>query len=450
MFIGFDYGTANCSVAMMQDGQPTLLPIEGKSHYIPSTICAPTRESISEHLFRHHNITPSDKIGEQVLRRAINVNREESIELAAQDIAFGQAALDLYLQDPRDIYYVKSPKSFLGAAGLRDVQVSFFEDLVCAMMVNIKHNAEQHLQRPIQDTVIGRPINFHGRGGEEANRQAESILQRAAKRAGFQHISFQFEPVAAGLEYEATLVQDQTVLVVDIGGGTTDCSLLKMGPSWRGRDDRTASLLAHSGQRVGGNDLDIYIAFKQLMSSFGLGSKAISGIDMPITQFWNPIAINNVEAQRDFYAQQNLAALKLLHKEAQQPEKLARLLKVYFETLGYQIVRRAEEAKIALSDLTQCQVVLDLLSEQIEVQIEREQMIDAIESPKAKMVELVKEAVEQGGVKPDVIFMTGGSARSPILRQAVEQQLPHVPVVSGNYFGSVTAGLARWAEICYR
>ncbi len=190
MFIGFDYGTANCSVAMMQDGQPALLPIEGKSHYIPSTICAPTRESISEHLFRHHNITPSDKIGEQVLRRAINVNREESIELAAQDIAFGQAALDLYLQDPRDIYYVKSPKSFLGAAGLRDVQVSFFEDLVCAMMVNIKHNAEQHLQRTIQDTVIGRPINFHGRGGEEANRQAESILQRAAKRAGFQHISF--------------------------------------------------------------------------------------------------------------------------------------------------------------------------------------------------------------------------------------------------------------------
>lgn len=77
-------------------------------------------------------------------------------------------------------------------------------------------------------------------------------------------------------------------------------------------------------------------------------------------------------------------------------------------------------------------------------------MIEAIESPKSKMVELVKEAVDQGGVKPDVIFMTGGSARSPILRQAVESELPNVPVVSGNYFGSVTAGLARWAEVCFR
>jgi len=95
-----------------------------------------------------------------------------------------------------------------------------------------------------------------------------------------------------------------------------------MGPSWRGKNERTGSLLAHSGQRIGGNDLDIYLAFRQLMTPFGFGSKAVSGIDMPRTQFWNPIAINNVQAQNDFYGRANLAALKLLHKEAQEPEKL--------------------------------------------------------------------------------------------------------------------------------
>ncbi|TOH99079.1 hypothetical protein CGI68_26830, partial [Vibrio parahaemolyticus] len=71
-----------------------------------------------------------------------------------------------------------------------------------------------------------------------------------------------------------------------------------------------------------------------------------SGIVMPTTQFWNPIAINNVEAQNDFYSRENLAALKLLQKQAQEPEKLARLLEVYHESLGYNIVRRAEEAKV--------------------------------------------------------------------------------------------------------
>lgn len=450
MFIGFDYGTANCSVAAMIEGAPRLLPLEGDNHYIPSTVFAPTRESVSEHLFRHLNIKPSDTIGEQVLRRAIAANREESIDLVPEDMAFGQAALDLYLEDPRDVYYVKSPKSFLGASGLHDVQVSFFEDLVCAMMANIKQQAERSTQCSIQQAVIGRPINFHGRGGEEANQQAERILTRAATRAGFSDIAFQFEPVAAGLEYESTLTQNQTVLVVDIGGGTTDCSLLEMGPSWAGHADRSASLLAHSGQRVGGNDLDIYLAFKRLMQPFGMTSKSTSGIDMPLTQFWNPIAINNVEAQKNFYSRENLAALKLLRKEAAEPEKLDRLMRVYHDTLGYSIVRRAEEAKIALAESNEYRTAIQVASELVEVDISVSQMVEAIDAPKAKMIELVTEAIQQGQKKPDVIYMTGGSARSPILRQAVEQAVPNVPIVSGNYFGSVTAGLARWAETCFK
>ncbi|WP_423841094.1 molecular chaperone [Vibrio mytili] len=450
MYIGFDYGTANCSVAKMESGEPKLLNLEEAYTYIPSTLVAPTRESVSEHLFRHRDIKPIDQVGEQVLRRAINLNREESIELAPEDIVFGQAALDRYLEDPRDIYYVKSPKSFLGASGLRDVQLSFFEDLVCAMMDNIKAQAEKDAQEIITDAVIGRPVNFHGRGGEIANRQAEGILLNAAKRAGFRNIEFQYEPVAAGLEYEATLSEDRTVLVVDIGGGTTDCSLIQMGPSWRGKSDRTASLLAHSGQRVGGNDLDIALAFKQLMFPFGMESKMESGIVMPKTQFWNPIAINNVEAQNDFYSRDNLFALKLLQKQAQEPDKLTRLLEVYHESLGYNIVRRAEEAKVALSDQASYRTGINLLSELIEVDVERDEMIAAIESPKNKMIALVTEAVEQAGVKPDAIFMTGGSARSSILRDAVQSVLPDIPVVSGNYFGSVTAGLARWAEVCFK
>lgn len=450
MFIGFDYGTSNCAVAIMNEGKPTLLPLEGESVYIPSTLCAPTRESVSEHLFRHLNISPSDNVGEQLLRRSLAFNRDEGIELVSDDIVFGQAALDLYLKDPRDVYYVKSPKSFLGASGLHEVQISFFEDLVCAMMANIKQKAEHHTQQTIEDAVIGRPINFHGRGGELANQQAEAILVRAAKRAGFREIAFQFEPVAAGLEYEAALSKDQTVLVVDIGGGTTDCSLIQMGPSYRGKTDRTASLLAHSGQRVGGNDLDIYLALKQLMDQFGMSSQTQSGIKMPLIQFWNPIAINNVEAQKDFYSRQNLAALNRLRQEAQEPEKLARLIEVYNQTLGYSLVRRAEEAKIALSNDDNYLARIALMNETLEVNISREQMVESIQSPKSKMIELVKEAVNQGGVQPDAIFMTGGSAQSPVLCHAIEQQLPNIPIVRGNDFGSVTAGLARWAEICFK
>ncbi|MEQ4674332.1 molecular chaperone [Providencia vermicola] len=450
MFIGFDYGTSNCAVAIMENGVPKLLPLEGEQAYIPSTLCAPTRESVSEHLFRHCKISPSDNIGQQILRRSMAFNQEEGVDLVPEDIVFGQAALDLYLRDPRDVYYVKSPKSFLGASGLHETQISFFEDLVCAMMRNIKDTAEISTHNPITDTVIGRPINFHGRGGETANQQAEAILYRAAKRAGFHNIAFQFEPVAAGLEYESTLNNDQIILVVDIGGGTTDCSLIKMGPSYRGSEDRTQSLLAHSGQRVGGNDLDIYLALKQLMPLFGMESQSLSGLKMPFLQFWNPIAINNVEAQKEFYSRPNLLALTRLKQDAKEPEKIVRLLEVYNQTLGYSLVRKAEETKIALSDNTEYLAKIALISEVLEVNIRQDQMVESIESPKSKMIELVKEAVIQGGVQPDAVFVTGGSARSPILHQAITQELPNIPIVKGDDFGSVTAGLARWAETCFK
>ncbi|WP_353165828.1 molecular chaperone [Providencia sp.] len=450
MFIGFDYGTSNCAVAIMENGVPKLLPLEGEQAYIPSTLCAPTRESVSEHLFRHCKISPSDDIGQQILRRSMAFNQEEGVELVPEDIVFGQAALDLYLRDPRDVYYVKSPKSFLGASGLHETQISFFEDLVCAMMRNIKDTAEISTHNPITDTVIGRPINFHGRGGETANQQAEAILYRAAKRAGFHNIAFQFEPVAAGLEYESTLNNDQIILVVDIGGGTTDCSLIQMGPSYRGSEDRTQSLLAHSGQRVGGNDLDIYLALKQLMPLFGMESQSSSGLKMPFLQFWNPIAINNVEAQKEFYSRPNLLALTRLKQDAKEPEKIARLLEVYNQTLGYSLVRKAEEAKIALSNSPEYLAQIALINEALEVNIQQDQMVESIESPKSKMIELVKEAVIQGGVQPNAVFVTGGSARSPILHQAIAQELPNIPIVKGDDFGSVTAGLARWAETCFK
>ncbi len=450
MAIGFDYGTANCSVARLMNGEIQRIPLTGTNNYIASTLCAPNSETVSEHLFRTQNIKPFDDVGESVLRRAIKINREEGLEVRSDDVKYGNEALELYLEDPRDVYYVKSPKSFLGAMGLRDMQLSFFEDLVCSMMNNIKNLAENALQQDITQTVIGRPVNFLGRGGEDSNIQAEGILRRAAQRAGFKDIEFQFEPVAAGLEYEASLTQDKNVLVVDIGGGTTDCSFIQMGPSWKHLDDRKESLLGHTGQMVGGNDLDIHTAFRSFMPEFGRGTQTLSGLEIPTTQFWNPIAINDVQAQRKFYAHDNLKVLTQIVKEAKSPQKLNRLVQLHKETLGYGVIRQAEKVKIALADETNTQAKIDLLNETVEVDISVEQLQQAIEVPTSKIQALVLEAVKQSSIKPDVVYMTGGSSRSPILTQAVKDVLPGTPIVSGSYFGSVTAGLARWADLIYR
>ncbi|GAM65272.1 putative heat shock protein yegD [Vibrio ishigakensis] len=226
--------------------------------------------------------------------------------------------------------------------------------------------------------------------------------------------------------------------------------MIQMGPSWRGSAERSQSLLAHTGQMVGGNDLDIHIAFQNFMNEFGKGSRKTSGLELPVSQFWHPILINNVQAQREFYSQENLAVLKLLAREAIEKDKVSRLIKLHGDALGYGIVAQAERAKIDLEDNANYLAQLNLLDEILEVPVSKQEMEQAIKVPREKIQKLVAEAVTQSGIKPDVIFMTGGSARSQVLRDAVQAELPNIEVVSGNYFGSVTAGLARWAEIIYK
>lgn len=162
MFIGFDYGTANCSVAVMRDNTPQLLTLENGSSLLPSMLCAPTREAVSEWLYRHHDVPPNGDENQALLRRAISFNREEDIDVLGNSVQFGLASLHQYVEDPQEVYFVKSPKSFLGASGLKPQQVALFEDLVCAMMLHIKLQAQTQLPDAIDQAVIGRPINFQG------------------------------------------------------------------------------------------------------------------------------------------------------------------------------------------------------------------------------------------------------------------------------------------------
>jgi len=449
MFIGFDYGTANCAIAVSDKGTPRMLTLENNQPLLPSMICAPTREAISEWLHRHHQVPTPDHESSALLQRAMRYNREEDIEIAPGSVQFGLTALQQYMLEPEDVWFVKSPKSFLGASGLKPQQIAFFEDLVCAMMLHIRQQGEAQLEQAIDQAVIGRPVNFQGLGGDDANQQAQGILLRAAQRAGFRDVEFQFEPVAAGLDFEATLQKETRVLVVDIGGGTTDCSMLLMGPEWRQKADRHASLLGHSGCRVGGNDLDIMLAFKTLMPLLGLGGNTRKGMALPALPWWNAVAINDVPAQSEFYSPACGKLLQDLVRDAEEADRVAHLLKVWQQKLSHRVVRAAEESKIALSAHPETSTSLEFIARSLQATLSATQLEEAISQPLERMLEQVQLALRTSTTKPDVIYLTGGSARSPILRTALQQALPGTPIAGGDDFGSVTAGLARWAEVMF-
>ena len=450
--IGFDYGTSNCSVAIMTNNQPQIVPLL-QSNTIASNLYAPDRDIITHWLhqqlegeqqshFQNERITQLQKS-----QRALRELTFDGIDPA---LVFGQDALTKYLEDPEEGYYIKSPKSFLGASGLAPAQVALFEDIVAAMMSNVKTLTEAQLGHQVTQTVIGRPINFQGLQGAESNQQAIKVLTNAAKRIGFKDVEFQFEPVAAGFEFEASLTKETRVLVVDIGGGTSDCSLLLMGPDFSHHEDRNSHLLAHSGVRIAGNDFDIQLALQGIMPSLGLNSLLKTGKPMPTSSFYQALAINNINEQTRFYSAQNRRELIQLSRDANDSALLERLVTVHDNKLSYQLVNAAEQAKIALSEQDQQTIDLSDISPNLYTEVTRETLLFANKRTLASIASLMESAVHQAQCQPDVIFVTGGTAKSPILSDFLQQQMPNTPIIVGDHFGSVTAGLARWAEKIFR
>ncbi len=436
----------------MEHNKPKLLSLGDHGRYISSTLYAPSRDVIVNWL--HKNLTLAEQKNFQQqrhrqLQKGQNALRELRLDGYPTELSFGQQALKDYLQEPDEGYYIKSPKSFLGASGLLPQQVELFEDIVAAMMSNVKTLTETALGRSVEQTVIGRPINFQGLRGEESNQQALTILTNAAKRVGFKDVEFQFEPVAAGFEYEASLSKETKVLVVDIGGGTTDCSMLLMGPKQAILSDRTNDLLSHSGERVGGNDFDIAFALKGIMPSFGLDSLLKSGKPMPSNSYWQAMAINNINHQTEFYSAANGRFLAQLIRDAEQPELLTRLLTVQQQKLSYRVVNAAEQSKIAITEQPQQQVDLSDIDAGLSVILDRDGFAKACKRELNSIANLMADAITQANCQPDVVFVTGGTAKSPVLNQFLQAQFNHVPIVIGDHFGSVTAGLTRWAKTIY-
>jgi hypothetical chaperone protein len=304
MFVGFDYGTSNCAMACVENAQARLIPLYGENTFAPSTLYAFERAFIAESIWQQLPDGENKLLFAQsraaLLSQSRNGKMEHSLANVREGLFFGEEAIEHYIAAPSEGYFIKSPKSFLGASGLRQQSVDFFEDVVAAMMLNVKTRAEQHLGETITQAVIGRPVNFQGINAQHSNQQAQEILTAAGKRVGFKDIEFLFEPLAAGFDFETRLTENKRVLVVDIGGGTTDCSMVLMGPQHIQQLNREQDFLGHTGERVGGNDFDIQFAQKLLMPEFGINSVLMTDLPMPVMPFVNAMAINDIGAQTDF------------------------------------------------------------------------------------------------------------------------------------------------------
>lgn len=431
-----------------------LIPLEQGKHYLPSTLYTHHSALVVDFVAQHLNGSEHEhayKTARQPLLNTLaRIKSDLDLQTGDETLFIGREAISEYVQFPEEGYFVKSPKSFFGATGLKQGQINFFEDIATAMILKIKQRAESSLGYTLSQTVIGRPVNFQAVGGEQSNQQAVGILTRAANRAGFKDVEFLYEPLAAGIDYESDLTQDQKVLVIDIGGGTSDCSFVQMGPSFRNKQQRDADFLAHSGKRVGGNDLDIALSYHGLMPLLGLGSTFKSGLPLPNQAFWQACKINDVNLQSQFYSAQHYRELSAQLRDVSAPDLYKRLIYLQQNKQGHQLVQQAEAAKIALSSSENFNCDLTFLDSSLDKDISINELALAVDDSISQIVTLAKQAIADANTTPDVIYLTGGSAQSPLIKAALKTHLGDIKMVNGDHFGSVTAGLTKWASMLYK
>lgn len=449
MFVGLDFGTSQCALTAATPNGLVTVPLEAQQPFLTSCMHTPDRCLISD--FVAANIqgdkTEFHQSRHIALQKTIEAKRNLAINHSREALLFGADAMAQHMADPTEGFFIKSPKSFLGASGLREDMVNFFEDVVTAMLLEIKKRAEAYLQQTITGAVIGRPVNFQGINAEASNRQAQGILTSAASRAGFTQIQFLYEPLAAGLDFERRLTENKTVLVVDIGGGTSDCSIVRMGPDHINKPQRHDDFLAHTGERIGGNDFDISLTREALMPHYGINSLLKNNLPMPVMPFMHASAVNDVGAQSAFYSDKMRLTLEQLSRDTTEPDILQRFIDLRDNKQNFALVRKAELAKIALSDLGNTDVNLNTYTKGLIVNIQRSQLAAANLVLLDKIRHLIQEAIKSAQQQPDLVYLTGGSAKSRLLRDAIAQHLGScVPLLEGDHFGSVVNGLGIWAE----
>ncbi|HJV73441.1 MAG TPA: Hsp70 family protein [Noviherbaspirillum sp.] len=403
---GVDFGTSNSTVGFQRPGQPVLLPLEDGKPTLPSVVF---------------------------------FNADDNV------VRFGRAALTDYLAG-HEGRLMRSLKSLLGTS-LIDSQTEVqgqalpFRELLAQFVRELKHRAEQAAGQRFTRAVFGRPVHFVD-DDEAADRLAEDTLREIALAAGFEDLAFQYEPIAAAFDYESGIKREELVLIADIGGGTSDFSLVRLSPKLAKKTDRRDDILATGGVHIGGTDFDKYLSLATAMPLLGLGTRLNSNNEVPSSYYFNLATWHTINFA---YTQKVWRELQDVYREARERDKLARLLQLIEQRDGHWMALKVEEGKIALSEKSEADLLLDRLAPDLMLTLQRASFDTAIQHLVTGVESTVKKMLDDAGVAADAVdtvFFTGGSSGVPLLRQKISAQLPAARRVEGDLFGSIGAGLA--------
>lgn len=410
---GIDFGTSNSTVGWWRPGQDPLIALEGEEPTLPSVVFFNLEE-----------------------RRPV----------------YGRQALAEYLEGYEG-RLMRSLKSLLGSKLLKSETTVLgsampFRDILGLFLGTLKTRAETAAGRSFEQVVLGRPVFFVD-DDPQADREATEMLEAAARKLGFSEVSFQFEPIAAAFDYESRISREERVLIVDIGGGTSDFSLVRLSPERRVLDDRQADILATGGVHIGGTDFDKQLSLAGVMPLFGYGSRMKSDAPMPTSTHLNLATWHTINA---VYAPASQRALQSMRYDIVDPTGIDRLFSLIEQRAGHWLAMQVEQGKIELTEAERHVIDFARIEPQLQAELRRDDFDTAIEPLLERIGRSIDELLLAAGLARDgvdTVFFTGGSSAVPALRRCVASRLPGARQVEGNRFGSIGSGLAIEAHKRY-
>lgn len=361
----------------------------------------------------------------------------------------GPEGVERYLDADEKGRLIQSLKSFLTSRTLKGTEIfgrmRTLEELVSRIVRDLKEKAEAQFGVAIHTAVVGRPVEFVGAEKEADNRHAEGRLREAFQMAGFEKVSFQMEPVGAAYHYESTLERDELLLIGDFGGGTSDFTLIRVGPGVRRRGRRKEDLLGHAGLGLAGDTFDAKIVHHLVSPALGAGTQLRSVDKLLPVPVWIYAKLERWHHLSFLKSKDTMELLRVVQAQALEPEKIAALLHLIREDLGYRLHQSVQAVKRDLSAHEEATFRFSDGDVVLDTKVKRSDFEDWIAEELGRIRSCVDGLLEAHGMQAgevDRVFLTGGTSFVPAVRRIFEERFGAERIQTGNEFTSVARGLA--------
>ena len=416
MYCGLDFGTSNSTLgATGADGTPALLPLEDGRSTIPSAIF---------------------------------------FDFDADQIRFGRRALAEYVSGT-DGRLMRALKSILGTQLIEESvrikkRVLPFIDVLGLFVAELKRRGEADLGDELDHVVVGRPVQFVD-DDSVADARAQRQLEGTVRAQGFRHIEFQFEPIAAALDYERQINGEELGLVIDLGGGTSDFSIVRVSPERARSANRQRDILATAGVHIGGTDFDRLLSMARVMPELGYGSETLDGKrQLPAGPYYDLASWHRINR---LYNPKALAELRSTRREARHPARVAKLISIVAHREGHRLASSVETAKIALTHAEATSLEYAGEEVRLSLPVTRPQLAAALTHSLERIGATIGATLAMAGLAApqiETLILTGGSTQIPAIMARLRQLFPDARFVETDAFGSVGLGLALDAARKFR